>query len=126
MARYLLELAYTPEAWAAQLESPQNRMEAVKPVLDALGARFESLYYAFGEYDLVGIIDAPDNMSAAAASIAFNAGGALKSVRTTPLMTVDEGIDALRKGYRAYQVYKPPSGRAATASATAGASAKRN
>jgi uncharacterized protein with GYD domain len=113
MARYLLELAYTPEAWAAQLESPQNRMEAVKPVLEALGARFESMYYAFGEYDLVGVVEAPDNMSAAAASIAFSAGGALKSVRTTPLMTVEEGIEALRKGYRAFQVYKPPSGRTA-------------
>ncbi|HTJ26661.1 MAG TPA: GYD domain-containing protein [Candidatus Limnocylindria bacterium] len=115
MARYLLELAYTPEAWAAQLESPQNRMEAVKPVLDSLGARFECMYYAFGEHDLIGIVEAPDNMSAAAASIAFSAGGALKSVRTTPLMTVEEGMETLRKGYRAFQVYKPPSGRTATA-----------
>ena len=124
MARYLLELAYTPEAWAAQLESPQNRMEAVKPVLEALGARFESMYYAFGEYDLVGVVEAPDNMSAAAASIAFSAGGALKSVRTTPLMTVEEGIEALRKGYRAFQVYKPPSGR--TAQTASSQTIKRN
>jgi uncharacterized protein with GYD domain len=111
MARYLLQLAYTPEAWAAQLKNPQNRMEAVQPVLDELNARFENMYYAFGEYDLVGVIEAPDNVSAAAGSLAFNAGGALKSVRTTPLMTVEEGLEAMRKGYRAFQLYKPPSER---------------
>jgi uncharacterized protein with GYD domain len=113
MARYLLQLAYTPEGWAAQLKNPQNRMEAVQPVLDTLNARFESMYYAFGEYDLVGVIEAPDNTSAAAASLAFNAGGALKSVRTTPLMSVEEGLEAMRRGYRAFQVYKPPSERTA-------------
>jgi uncharacterized protein with GYD domain len=68
------------------------------------------VYYAFGEHDIVAVVEAPDNMSAAAISVAFNAGGSLKSVRTTPLMTMEEGMDALRKGYRAFQVYKPPAG----------------
>jgi uncharacterized protein with GYD domain len=111
MARYLLQLAYTPEAWAAQLKDPQNRAEVVKPVLDSVGARFECFYYAFGEYDIVGVIEAPDNVSIAACSLAFSAGGALKAVKTTPLMTVDEGLDAMRRGFRAYQNYKPPSAR---------------
>lgn len=109
MARYLLQLAYTPEAWASLLKEPQNRAEIVKPVLDSVGARFESFYFAFGDYDLIAVVDAPDNVSAAACSLAFSAGGALKAVKTTPLMTIDEGLDAMRKGQRALQVYKPPS-----------------
>jgi uncharacterized protein with GYD domain len=109
MSHFLLEIAYTPEAWAAQLQDPKDRTEVIKPVLDTVGARFECLYYAFGDRDIVGIVEAPDNVSAAAISLAFSAGGALKSCRTTPLMTVQEGMDAMRKGFRAYGVYKPPS-----------------
>lgn len=111
MARYLLQVSYTPEAWAAQLKDPQNRAEAFKPVLDSVGARIECLYYAFGEYDLAGVIEAPDNVSIAACSLAFSAGGALKAVKTTPLMTIEEGLEAMRQGFRAFQNYKPPSAR---------------
>ncbi|MDB5092620.1 MAG: hypothetical protein JWO85_721 [Candidatus Eremiobacteraeota bacterium] len=109
MSHYLLEIAYTPEAWAAQLEDPKNREEVIRPVLESVGARFECLYYAFGDRDIVGVIEAPDNVSVAAISLAFSAGGALKSCRTTPLMTVQEGMEAMRRGFRAYGVYKPPS-----------------
>jgi uncharacterized protein with GYD domain len=108
MSHYLLEIAYTPEAWAAQLENPQDRTDVIRPVLESVGARFECLYYAFGDRDIVGIIEAPDNVSVAAISLAFSAGGALKSCRTTPLMTTQEAMEAMRKGFRAYGVYKPP------------------
>ena len=37
MAYYLLQLAYTPEGWAAQLQNPQDRVEAVRPVIEGLG-----------------------------------------------------------------------------------------
>jgi uncharacterized protein with GYD domain len=114
MAHYLLEIAYTPEAWAAQLKDPKDRAEVIKPVLDTMGAKFECLYYAFGDRDIVGIIDAPDNVSVAAISLAFSAGGSLKSCRTTPLMTTQEGLEAMRKGFRALGVYKPPVQTSAT------------
>lgn len=108
MARFLIELAYTPEAWAAQLENPKNRLEVLKPYFDSLGARVETAYFAFGENDLVLVIEAPDNVSIAALSIATSAGGAVKSMKTTPLMTIEEGLEALRKGQRARAAYTPP------------------
>jgi uncharacterized protein with GYD domain len=107
MPRFLLEVAYTPEAWAVQLEHPANRIEILKPALDSVGARFENAYFAFGNYDIVAVIDAPDNISAAAVSLAFSAGGAVKTIRTTPLMTIEEGLEAMRKGARALGAYKP-------------------
>jgi len=105
MARFLCQLAYTPEAWAALLENPTNRAEQIKPALDTVGAKFESVYFAFGESDIVGILEAPDNLSAAALSICITASGIVKSCKTTPLMTVQEGIEAMRKGSRALAVY---------------------
>jgi uncharacterized protein with GYD domain len=45
----------------------------------------------------VGIFDVPDNVSAAAFALAIGAGGACKSVRTTPLISTEDGLAALKK-----------------------------
>src|SRR5436190_13146104 len=110
MARYLLQAAYTPEAWATQLKNPQNRVEIVSGLLQQFGGRFETVYFAFGDYDIVAVMDLPDNVSAAAVSMVVSAGGAVKAIRTTPLMTVDEGIQAMRRGAETAASYKPPAG----------------
>ena len=106
MPHYLLQVAYTPDAWAAQLKSPQNRIEAIRPAVEGLGGRIECAYIAFGEYDIVAVFEMPDNVTAAAFSIAAAAGGAVKAIKTTPLMTMEEGIAAMRKGAAAG--YRPP------------------
>ena len=107
MAQYLVQVSYTSDSWAAQLKEPKNRIEAVTPVLAKLGGRFTAAYYTFGEYDLVFTAEFPDNVSAAAAAMAFAAGGAVKAIKTTPLMTLEEGMNALRKGAIAASVYTP-------------------
>src|SRR6266511_1056635 len=101
MAHYLFQLAYTPEAWAAQLKNPQNRIEVVTPMLERLGGRFEAVYYAFGDYDIIGILELPDNVSASAFALAIAAGGAAKTYKTTPLVTIEEGLQEMRKGAEA-------------------------
>lgn len=108
MAHYLVQVAYTPEAWAAQVKNPADRVKAVAPLLEALGARFESTYLSFGEYDIVFFMEAPDNVSAAAVSMAVTAGGAVSAYKTTPLMTVEEGIEAMQKAGQAASSYRPP------------------
>lgn len=107
MPYYLLQAAYTPDAWAAMVKNPQNRLEAVRPVVERLGGRVEGGWLAFGEYDAILICQMPDNVSAAAFSMAASAGGAVKAVKTTPLMTVEEGIQAMRKAAGAG--FRPPS-----------------
>ncbi len=106
MALYLLQVSYTSEAWATQLQNPQNRREAVSPVIERLGGYIESAYYAFGEYDIVLIIEMPDNVSAAAFSLAVSAGGAVKSLKTTPLLAIDDAIEAMKMAAGAG--YRPP------------------
>src|ERR1051325_5050467 len=94
MAHYLLQLSYTPEAWAALVMNPQNRAKAVEAVLAKLGGKMEQSYLSFGEYDVVGIMTLPDDVSAAAFSMAVSAGGSCRSVKTTPLLTFAEGIES--------------------------------
>lgn len=104
MPRYLLRASYTSEAWAAMLKNPQNRRDAVRPVIEGMGGKLESFYFAFGESDAFLIADMPDNVSAAAISMAVAASGSLASVSTTVLMTPEEGMEAMKKaggvGYR--------------------------
>jgi uncharacterized protein with GYD domain len=108
MARYLFQLTYTPQAWAALLKNPHNRTEVVKPLLQKLGGELEIAYFAFGDHDLVGVLNMPSNVEAAAFSLAVTAGGAIKAVKTTPLMTLDEGISAMSKAAAAATSYAPP------------------
>lgn len=108
MAYYLFQAAYAPEAVAAMVKNPQNRMEASQPVLERLGGRIIDMWIAFGEYDVIAIIEAPDNVSVLAGSMAASAGGALKAAKTTPLMTMEEGIKAMKMAGEAG--YQPPSG----------------
>ena len=106
MAFYMLQVAYSPESLAHQIKNPQNVADRTRAVVERLGGRLESTYYAFGEYDLVQIIEFPDNVSAASLVIAAAAGGALKAAKTTPLMTAEEGIEAFKKAAGAN--YQPP------------------
>ena len=104
MPHYLHQVAYTPEAWRALVAKPQDRIEAVRPAIEKLGGKIKSAWYAFGEYDIVVITEMPDNVSAAGIAIAFAGGGACKSVQTTPLMSAEEAVQAMKKatesGYR--------------------------
>ena len=114
MPLFLSQVAYNEEGWQALVANPQNRLDAIRPVVDKLGGRIVNAYFAFGEYDFVLISEFPDHGSAAALAIAAAAGGAVKSMKTTPLMEAAEGLEAIRKaatsGYRA-----PTSGRTASA-----------
>ncbi len=105
MAYYLEQVAYSTEGWQALVKNPQNRIEAVRPAIEKLGGKIESAWYAFGEYDVVLIIQMPNNVNAAAIAMAFAAGGACRAVKTTPLITIAEAVEAMKKastaGYRA-------------------------
>ena len=108
MPTYLVQLAYTTEAWAAMVNQPQNRLEAVRPVVEKLGGKFEHAWLAFGEYDIVGVVELPENTDAAAFAMAVAAGGAAKAFKTTPLLSVEEGVEAMRKAQGAG--YRRPAG----------------
>lgn len=108
MASYLVQVAYTPEAWATLLKNPQNRLQAVRPAIEKLGGRVEGSWLSFGEYDVIVIAEMPDNASAAAFSMAVSAGGAVKAMKTTPLMSAEEGQEAMRKATTTG--YRPPAG----------------
>jgi uncharacterized protein with GYD domain len=108
MPYYLTQVGYTPESWAAQMKSQQDVRERVGPATEALGGRLESVFYAFGEHDLIAIVEFPNDAAVAAWSIATAAGGALRLLKTTPLISVEDGLDALRNASKVTEAYRPP------------------
>ena len=106
MPHYLVQGTYASEGWANLVKNPEDRFEAMRPVIERLGGKLVGAWFAFGEHDVVLICDMPDNASAAAVSMAAAAGGAVKAVKTTPLMTVAEAIEALKLAANAG--YRPP------------------
>ena len=107
MLAYLAQVSYTSDAWRTQVGNPQSPLDRVRSVVENLGGQIESIYYAFGDYDIVAIVQFPDNQSAAAFSLAAHAGGAVQAYKTTPLMSIEEGLEAMRKAANAG--YRPPS-----------------
>jgi uncharacterized protein with GYD domain len=96
MALYMYQAAYTAESVAAQIKEPQDRIEAVKPALEALGGKILVGGYPFGDYDVLAVYEAPDDTAAAAFALAIAAGGAVKSAKTTRLLTGQEWMESLR------------------------------
>lgn len=107
MAKFLVQVAYTPEAWAHLAKQPQNRVPIVAKVVEGLGGTLDGGWMSFGDYDTVVLVDLPDNVSAAAFAVSIAAGGACKSVHTTPLLSVEEGMAAMKKAGAAG--YQPPA-----------------
>jgi uncharacterized protein with GYD domain len=83
-------------------------LDRIQPVLDGCGGSITSCFYAFGDYDLVLLADFPSAEEAAAFSLAVTAGGALRQVKSTPLMSVDQGIAAMKRAAEVGRKYNPP------------------
>jgi len=105
MATYMVEVSYTSEALNALIAKRQDRSGHINKVIEGLGGKSIGSWLAFGDHDLVMIIEMPNNVNAAALALAAAAGGSCKSVKTTPLLTIAQGLSALKKAGKSG--YKP-------------------
>ena len=103
MAKYLFQAAYTIDGTKGIMkEGGSARKAQLGQILERLGGKLDGFYFAFGEWDVIGIIDAPDTATITALSMAVNASGGVK-LRTTPLITPEDVDEATKKSisYRA-------------------------
>ncbi|WP_324273313.1 GYD domain-containing protein [Blastococcus brunescens] len=105
MPMYLTRFSYTPETWAMLIAHPEDRRRAASAYIESVGGKLHGFWYAFGSHDGINLWEAPDNVSMAAVALAIGGGGALSSIETTVLMTVEDTLEALGRaqavGYRA-------------------------
>ena len=103
MPKYLFQARYTTEGIQGLVgDSASGRRADVQAAVKALGGKVEAFYYAFGDDDVVTIVDLPDNIKAMALGLTTTGSGAVR-VRTTPLLTVEDVDEALeiKTQYRA-------------------------
>ena len=106
MPLYLTRFSYTPETWARLIDNPEDRRQAAQSYIESVGGKLHGFWYAFGKHDGFTLWEAPDNVSMATVALALGSGGALSSLETTVLLTVDETLEALRKVPEVQ--YRPP------------------
>ena len=97
MAVYMIQAAYTAEAWATMTKNPQDRSKPFGELAQKFGGRLIGLYFCFGEYDVVALTEMPDDNAALATSLAAVTPGHVKAIKTTKLFTVEETMEAMRK-----------------------------
>jgi uncharacterized protein with GYD domain len=103
VGHYLFRASYTVDGLKGVLkEGASSRAKMIKELTEKAGGRFEAIYWAFGDDDVIVIAELPDNTTAAAFATAVSASGAVTAA-TTVLITAEE-MDAAAKiniGYRA-------------------------
>ena len=104
MPKYLWQANYVGEGLKGLLkEGGSSRRAVVEKIVNSMGGKLEAFYYAFGETDLYGIADMPDNVSTAAFALTIAASGAV-TLKTTVLLTPEEIDNAAKKT----PSYRPP------------------
>jgi uncharacterized protein with GYD domain len=105
MSKYLIQASYTADGLKGlQKDKASGRKAAVASAIESLGGKLEATYYCFGEYDVLVIVDLPNNIAASSLSLSLSVSASgLVRTKTTPLLTVEEVDKALAKtsNYRA-------------------------
>jgi uncharacterized protein with GYD domain len=97
MPKYLVQASYTSEgAKSLVREGGSGRRAAIAKMVESVGGKLETVYFAFGDVDVYIIIDLPDNISAAAVWHAVNRSDTITS-KTVVLLTPEEMDQALKK-----------------------------
>ena len=63
MATYIMLVNWTDQGIQKIKDSPR-RFDMAKQALGEMGGQFKSIFLTMGEYDLIGVYEAPDLLSA--------------------------------------------------------------
>lgn len=104
MSKYLLEVTYTLDGIKGVMDKGgSGRLAAATELIEGLGGKIESFYFAFGGTDVFVVADLPDDVSAAAAALTVGAAGGA-TTRTVSLLTPAQVDAAVNKKVK----FRPP------------------
>ena len=108
MALYMVKASYTAEAIKSMVANPQDRSELISSLASAAGGKLLGMYMAFGDDDVIGICEMPDDVSIASFSAAVSAGGAVTNFSTTQLLSMSDWVTACKGAKSLAAAYEPP------------------
>lgn len=110
MAFYLYQLTYSKEAIKALVSNPTDREAAARKLIEALGGKLHHMFFAFGQYDVICLIEGPDDTMMMAGAAAVASAGTVSGSSTTKLMTASDAMAALALAGKVTGAYAPPQG----------------
>jgi len=108
MALYMVKASYAAEAIKSMVANPQDRSELISSLAAAAGGKLLGMYMAFGDDDVIGICEMPDDVSIASFSAAVSSGGAVTNFSTTQLLSMSDWVTACKGAKSLAAAYNPP------------------
>jgi len=90
MPLYVMLSSLTDEG-AETIRKHPKRISEVNQELEAMGVKILSQYAMLGQYDFVTVVEAPDNVTVAKASLEMGSRGTIR-IQTLAAVTIDELI----------------------------------
>ena len=107
MPQFLLQFRYVPRAIKQFVAQPdEDRAGRAAALVASVGGKLVGYWYAFGEFDGMALLEAPDSSVAASVAMAVGGSGEVSRIETTVLMTMEEARTALQLAGRA--THLPP------------------
>ena len=108
MSYYLYQLSYSADAMKAMVANPTDREAAARKLIEAAGGKLHHLFFAFGKFDVVCLVEAPNDAAVQAVAAAVGASGTISNAMTTKLFSAQEAMAAMTHAGKISGDYKPP------------------
>ncbi len=109
MPHYMLRWQFTSNSAKSMIGTPHDRTGPATTLIEGFGGKLNAYYFSFGEYDGIGIVEFPDNVSAGACSMTAASTGGFSKFETIPLLTAKEAEAAMKKAHDTRSNYRPPN-----------------
>ena len=108
MPQFLIQFSYAARSIKDMVDNPEvDRAAEALGLVSSLGGKVLGYWFAFGNFDGVMLMEAPDNSTAASIAMAVGGTGAVSRLETTVLLTMEQAQEAMRRSARATHL---PSG----------------
>ena len=97
MPRYLHTFSYSKEAVKGLVSKPENRIEAVRPLIEAAGGKLIDAYYILGDSDGIIITEYPADVDALTVLMAVGSTGAIADISSTTVIQIDDAVKVAEK-----------------------------
>lgn len=109
MTTYLVRFTYVSRSIKAMVDKPDvDHAGQATEMVASVGGKLLGYWYAFGDFDGVVLLEAPDSSTAASVALAIGGTGEVSRLQTTVLIGMDEAKEAIRKAAAA--THLPPGG----------------
>ncbi len=115
MSYFCHEVSFTSGAWFHVSQNPENCFEAVRAPIEQLGGKLRAAFFTNGRFDVLAITEFPENITPGDVCIAFARGGAVADIKTIPLLTASQAIEAHTAAPLTHAIYPRKLAVAATA-----------